>query len=65
MYFFDWLIGHRGARPMIGHNGTGLLLMFSGWTSPHQPRIEVPVLLFRGTHDGQMRNGRRYPVGFT
>lgn len=51
--------------PMIGHNGTGLLLMFSGWTSPHQPRIESPVLLFRGTHDGQMRNGRRYPVGFT
>lgn len=57
MYFFG--------GPQIGHNGTGLLLMFSDWTSPHQPRIESPVLLFRGTHDGRMRNGRRYPVGFT
>lgn len=56
MYFFEYA---------IDHNGTGLLLMFSGWSSPHQPRIEAPVLLFRGTHDGRMRNGRRYPVGFT
>lgn len=56
MYFYG--------GPMIGHNGAGLLLMLPGWTSPHQPRIESPVLLFRGTNDGRMRNGRRYPVGF-
>ena len=47
------------------YSGTWLLLMLPGWTSPHQPRTETPVLPFRGTNDRRQRNGRRYPTGFT
>nr|DAR58320.1 MAG TPA: hypothetical protein [Caudoviricetes sp.] len=57
MYFYG--------GPMTGHNGTGLLLVFPCRILPHRQRTESPVLLFRGTNDGRMRNGRRYPVGFT
>lgn len=64
MHFLNWFMDHKATAPMIDHNGTGLLLMFPGWTSQHQPRIKAPVLLFRGTIDGRW-NGRRYPVGFT
>ena len=59
------MIGRKATEPMTGHSGAGLLLMLPSWTSPHQPRIEFPVLLLRGTNDRRQRNGRRYPTGFT
>ena len=52
-------------RWFTDHSGTWLLLVLSWRISPHRQRTEDPVLPFRGTNDGQMRNGRRYPVGFT
>lgn len=52
-------------RWFIDHSGTWLLLVLTWRISPHRQRTEIPVPLFRGTNDGRMRNGRRYPVGFT
>lgn len=65
MYFLDRFIGHKATGPMSGHNGTGLFLVLPCRTLPHRQRTEVPVLLFRGTNDGRMRDGERYPTGFT